>query len=78
MASSCVVLKSKTAQLKTPQNPAQLYSNTISIADLKEYLKKLSSDEFEGRETTTKGQKMAATYIKNHFLKYNISSPRRL
>jgi hypothetical protein len=78
MASSCVVFKPKPTQLKTPQNPAQLYSNTISIADLKEYLKKLSSDEFEGRETTTKGQKMAANYIKNHFLKYNISSPRRL
>ena len=76
--SSCVVLKPKNTQYQTPQKTAQLYSNTISTSDLKEYLKKLSSDEFEGRETTTKGQKRAASYIKDHFIKYNISSPTTL
>ena len=74
-ASSCVVFKPKITQLQTPQKTAQLYSNTISTNDLKEYLKRLSSDEFEGRETTTKGQKRAASYIKDHFIKHNISSP---
>jgi hypothetical protein len=55
--SSCIVLKPKITQNQTSQKTAQLYSNTISTSDLKEYLKKLSSDEFEGRETATKGQK---------------------
>ena len=76
--SSCVVLKPKITQNQTTLKTAQLYSNTISTSDLKEYLKKLSSDEFEGRETTTKGQKRAANYIKDHFIKYNISSPTTL
>ena len=76
--SSCIVLKSKNTQNQTPQKTAQLYSNTISTSDLKEYLKKLSSDEFEGRETATKGQKRAGSYIKEHFIKHNISSPRKL
>jgi len=76
--SSCIVLKPKITLNQTPQKTAQLYSNTISTSDLKEYLKKLSSDEFEGRETATKGQKRAASYIKEHFITYNISSPRTL
>ena len=76
--SSCGVLKTKITQNQTPQKTAQLYSNTISTSDLKEYLKKLSSDEFEGRETATKGQKRAASYIKEHFITYNISSPTTL
>jgi len=76
--SSCIVLKPKNTQNQTPQKTAQLYSNTISTSDLKEYLKKLSSDEFEGRETATKGQKRAGSYIKEHFITHNISSPRKL
>ena len=73
--SSCGVLKQPGLQLDASQSVALRYSNTIDINDLKEYLKKLSSDEFEGRETTKEGQKKAAHFIKEQFIKANISSP---
>jgi hypothetical protein len=43
------------------------YSETISAEDLKTHLSIIASDEYEGRETGKKGQKMAAEYIANHF-----------
>ena len=43
------------------------FANTITAADLKEHLTVLASDEYEGRETGYKGQKMAAEYIAKHF-----------
>ena len=43
------------------------YAATITAEDLKKHLSVLASDEYEGRETARKGQKMAATYIENHF-----------
>ena len=60
--------------LNSNQKKAYQYSKTITQNELKEYLKIISSDEFEGRETTTIGQKKAAAYIKNHFIKTNIKS----
>ena len=49
------------------------YANTITIADLKEYLTVLASDEYEGRETGQKGQKMAAKYIADHFQEFGLT-----
>lgn len=50
------------------QNPAAVkYSGTITTDDLKKHLTVLASDEYEGRETGKKGQKMAAEYIAKHF-----------
>lgn len=43
------------------------YSETITTEDLKKHLNILASDEYEGRETGKKGQKMAADYIAKHF-----------
>ncbi|GAB4333023.1 MAG: hypothetical protein OHK0038_08930 [Flammeovirgaceae bacterium] len=43
------------------------YSATITVDDLKKHLSILASDEYEGRETGTKGQKMAAEYIYKKF-----------
>ncbi len=48
------------------------YGNTITQADLREHLNVLASDEYEGRETGAKGQKMAAQYIREHFTAYGI------
>lgn len=48
------------------------YSKTITAADLKSHLNILASDEYEGRETGQKGQKMAAEYIQNQFRSFNI------
>ena len=40
------------------------YAETITSEELSEHLHILASDEYEGRETGRKGQKMAADYIK--------------
>ena len=70
---SCQVLKPNTYLLKTNQEKASKYSKYIKAAELKKHLTILASDEFEGRETTTKGQKKAANYIKEHFFNNHIS-----
>jgi hypothetical protein len=48
------------------------YAATINQADLKDYLTVLASDEYEGRETGARGQKMAAKYIREHFMAFGI------
>ena len=42
-------------------------SQNISKLRLQNHLEYLASDELEGRETTYRGQKIAAKYIANHF-----------
>ncbi len=44
------------------------YAATITQADLRMHLGILASDEYEGRETGMKGQKMAAAYIREQFI----------
>jgi len=46
---------------------AERYSKNISTIDMSKNLHVLASDEYEGRETGQKGQKMAAAYIANQF-----------
>ncbi len=48
------------------------YAATITATDLREYLDVLASDAYEGRETGTQGQKMAALYIREHFASFGI------
>lgn len=48
------------------------YSKLVSSENLKKNLYVLASDEYEGRETGQKGQKMAAEYIMNQFKEYGI------
>ena len=45
------------------------YINTISIEDLKEHLTIVASDEMEGRDTGTEGQKKAGVYLINTYKK---------
>ncbi len=47
-------------------------SKLISASGLKTHLSVLASDEYEGRETGQKGQKMAAEYIRKQFMNYGI------
>jgi hypothetical protein len=54
---------------------ASKYAKTITSEDLKEHLSVLASDEYEGRETGQKGQKMAAEYIANHFKALGLEAP---
>ena len=67
------LLVSSYAQTKKDTN-AVIYANTITSADLKEYLSVLASDEYEGRETGKKGQKMAAKYISTHFSEFGLNA----
>jgi hypothetical protein len=60
-----------TAQDKT----AVKYAKTIKAEDLKAHLSILASDEYEGRETGKKGQKMAAEYIANKFKELGLEAP---
>lgn len=48
------------------------YSNIISASEMSKNLHVLASDEYEGRETGKKGQKMAAEYISNQFKSFGI------
>jgi len=54
---------------------AKHYGDLISTADLKEYLSIIASDALEGRETGTRGQKMAAAFIAAHFQELGLTAP---
>ena len=49
-------------------NIATNYGNQITRADLKNHLTIIASDEMDGRETGTEGQRKAAAYIEGQFL----------
>ncbi len=51
------------------------YAKMIRASDLKEHLSILAADEYEGRETGKKGQRMAAKYIANEFRKLGLEPP---
>ena len=53
---------------------AKDYANSITIDELKDKLYTYSSDEFEGRETGKRGQKIAVEYLKDHYINNNIRS----
>ena len=52
--------------------PKQL-GETITSDELKEHLYIYASDEFEGRETGTEGQKKAVNYLKSNYVKLGVS-----
>jgi len=47
-------------------------SNSIKIDELKEKMYVYSSDEFEGKDTPSRGQELAVSYLANHYKKLNI------
>ncbi|WP_426059975.1 M28 family peptidase [Hymenobacter sp. B1770] len=51
------------------------YAATITVEGLKKDLDILASDEYEGRETGKKGQKMAADYLAKAFAEYGLTGP---
>ena len=59
---SLLLLLGIALRAQTDQN-AQRFTNTINATDLRQHLFKLTSAEFEGRETGTEGQRRAADYI---------------
>ncbi len=52
------------------KDEASKMAATITVKDLKKHLKFLASDELEGRETGTRGQREAAQYIADEFKTY--------
>jgi hypothetical protein len=51
------------------------FAATITSDELKTMLYKYASDEFEGRDTGEKGQKMAVEYLKSQYKEMAIESP---
>ncbi|MCC3155757.1 M28 family peptidase [Hymenobacter sp. 15J16-1T3B] len=64
-----------TRQAPVPVDNARIYADGITQADLRKHLSVLASDEYEGRETGEKGQKMAAEYIANRFKELGLVGP---
>ncbi|GEO06210.1 hypothetical protein AAE02nite_38740 [Adhaeribacter aerolatus] len=54
---------------------AAKYAATITAADLSKHLHIIASDEYEGRDTGQKGQKMAAAYISKEFKEDGLQGP---
>jgi Peptidase family M28 len=48
-------------------------AKTIQASELREHLQILASDEYEGRETGSKGQRMAAQYITEYYQKLGLA-----
>jgi Peptidase family M28/PA domain len=57
---------------------AAKYGNMITGAELKKHLTIVASDEFEGRETGSLGQRKAAAYIENQFVQFGLAKPKGL
>lgn len=58
------------------QDPiARKYGEMITTTALRDNLTILASDALEGRETGTRGQKMAAAFIKAHFEEHGLAGP---
>lgn len=64
------------AQKETVSVPlVEKYANEIIENELSELLYTIASDEFEGRNTGESGQKLAAEFIKEFYIKNEIASP---
>jgi hypothetical protein len=55
-----------------PEDAQEKIASSITAAELNEHLSILASDEFEGRETGTDGNKKAAAYIADQFKEFGI------
>ena len=51
------------------------YADLVSAERLRQHLSVLASDEYEGRETGTKGQHMAADYVATQFKNAGLTGP---
>ncbi len=68
---SCNSTQTASAQKQTNVD----YANTITAQDLKKHLYIYAGDAMEGRMTGTKGQHMAAEYLRNFYMDEGIKSP---
>lgn len=73
--SSCKTQNNSASKSSNLVASATDYVNIINAKDLKSLLYEFASDEMQGRMTGEQGQKLAAEYIKNFYIKNGISSP---
>ncbi|MGV6844617.1 MAG: M28 family metallopeptidase [Lutibacter sp.] len=73
-AGNTTIFTNQNVTLST-NNTAIDYGNLINSNDLRTLLTPFASDEFEGRKTGEPGQKKAADFIKNFYIKNQIKSP---
>lgn len=75
------ILSCGTTQQQAPQTETvgsvdpTVYGNSITAGELKDLLYTFASDEFEGRDTGSKGQKMAVEFLKEQYIALGIPSP---
>src|SRR6478672_3407839 len=72
---NCTSNKVATATSGT-SGDAQKYISSISESELKNHLTIVASDEMEGRETGSPGQKKAGRYLISQYEKYGIPFPK--
>ncbi|WP_411895515.1 M28 family peptidase [Winogradskyella sp. A2] len=74
---SCGTSTKSTAPVSKSKNDLSpvKYASTITSEELKDMLFTYASDEFEGRETGEKGQKLAVEYLKTQYQQMGIASP---
>ena len=58
------------------QDIVEKYANTITSSELKDLLYVYASDEFEGRDTGKKGQKLAVNFLREFYKKNKISAAK--
>jgi Zn-dependent M28 family amino/carboxypeptidase len=61
---------------KTTDDVIVNYIKSISIEDLKEYINTIASDEMEGRQTGSAGQKKAGNYLIENYRKNRVPYPK--
>ncbi len=66
------------AAAQVAPDPAAKYAATITTSDLKKHLTIIASDEMEGRETGTEGQRKAAAYIETQFKTFGLQTVPQL
>ncbi|NNK88091.1 MAG: M28 family peptidase [Flavobacteriaceae bacterium] len=57
------------------QDDVEAYSKTITLNELRSHLYFLASDRFEGRASGSKGQKLAAQFLKSYYQREDIPAP---
>ena len=67
--------KTKTKAAATGTDWSVKYADQVNAERLRTHLAVLASDEYEGRETGTKGQHMAATYVAAQFKSAGLTGP---
>ena len=68
---SCNAIQDRSSSKKTKID----YANTITANELKTHLYIYASDSMEGRMTGSKGQRMAAEYLRDFYVKEGIPAP---